>query len=182
MGARTLRRIVEPGAYSKRTLEALRVLGHREAQVLTKVGPRVLNGNLHQIDDESEGENSVPFGDLLALDGAGLLIGVGTLIRARMTSKEVDGRHTLILFTPSEWALRVTVLVPQQFDIGIYKVTAVGIQLLRLGRFEPDMPYMHRVVEWIRRSATQGVTSAEMLRLRMRPEKDAYDVIEERAF
>ena len=58
--------VMDPRSYSKRTLEILKVLGHDEALVLSKIAPRVTHGSLlHTGDNNDELVDGIPFKECL---------------------------------------------------------------------------------------------------------------------
>ena len=91
--------VMDPRSYSKRTLEILKVLGHDEALVLSKIAPRVTHGSLlHTGDNNDELVDGIPFKECLMMEEAGILVATGgSILVGYGTAALGNGRHLLFM-------------------------------------------------------------------------------------
>ena len=168
---------VEPGTYSRRMMASLQMLEHREAQALSRVAPMLLANNLPRFDDVSE--PVLQFGDLLLLEEAGFLIGAAGHLQFTMESQDGgDGNHIILLSTPSDWCLRISIRKPHKLAFVVYKMSGPALEIIRLGRFQPDLPYLRRFVEWTKNQLPSEIIASEMVRVQSLPGGQQYEVLE----
>lgn len=142
--------VVKPNSYSRRAIETLRVLDHKEAKILSKIAPYIMDDAIFRTKEKIEtgirigdgGELEIPelsFGELIDLEHAGLLGQVsGFLTKTLRTRPMTNDQHALVLSTPSE--KYVLIVFSQQIEVNVsaIPVAPVARELVRLGKFEPN--------------------------------------------
>jgi hypothetical protein len=163
---------VAPGTYSVRTMETLRLLGRNEAQALAKVGARATGAYLLKVGNHSEGGvEGVSFHELLLLQECGMLEGVTGELNFNSEAGFQCGQQ-YVIDLPSlscGWALRLVFANPATVKVGTHSVTAVGQQLIALGRFEPDRAYLRKVVERISKAVGMEASAVLLIRVETVP-------------
>lgn len=142
--------VKSPGRFSLRTLEFLRNLSQAEAQVIERISPFVISNVLYYGDAAMLETEGVSFDDLLALQELGVLAGVdGSGLEITWNSGATTSFETaltchgaLILATASD--------ASKVIKLKVCVVTAIGKQILSLGRFSPNAKMVETVATAIK--------------------------------
>lgn len=142
--------VKSPGRFSLRTLEFLRNLSQAEAQAIERISPFVISGVLYRGDDAMLKTEGVSFSDLLAMQELGVLAGVDGLgleitWRSDATTsfqKALTCHGALILATAPD--------ISKIIKLKVCAVTAIGKQILSLGRFSPNAKMVETVATAIK--------------------------------
>jgi hypothetical protein len=137
--------VKSPGMFSLRTLEFLRNLSKEEADNIHTLGRYVLAKDIF-IDNENYLESKgISFEFLLEMQELGIISGVGSSgLRAEFSSTSKDEflthlkYHGKILQISNENAL-------MKLSLPAYAVTKLGMQVLSLGKFEPDENFLRAI-------------------------------------
>lgn len=136
--------IKSPGACSLRTLTFLRGLNTREAELIAKVAPYVLNGVIFDRGEEYLKSKGIVFGDFLSLQeigvlapGAGLSVSFGNLLNTH---------YGHLLHSHKDKCLVVEHrTVDKCWEEGCYILSALGKEVISLGQFDPDIDYLKEI-------------------------------------
>jgi hypothetical protein len=147
--------VKSPGTYSLRTLEFIRNLSQQEAEAISTLSQFVLGDRLiFREAKELLEEAEVNFEFLLNMQQLGILSGVEVLgfsftLKSQDTSKYVQvlKSHSMVLVMTADDPNH-TVSLP------IYQISAIGQQVIGLGKFEPNIEYLRKVGEHLK---SQGV-------------------------
>lgn len=142
--------VKSPGHFSLRTLEFLRNLSQAEAQAIERISPFVIAGVIYLGDDSILEAEGVQFSDLLAMQELGVLVGVDGLgLKVTWESDITDyfqkalTCHGAVLWITAPDSTKAITLE-------VCKVTAIGMQVLRLGNFSPNAKMLESVAKAIK--------------------------------
>jgi hypothetical protein len=142
--------VKSPGRFSLRALEFLRNLSQAEALAIERISPFVFAGIVYRGDDPMLEGEGVKFEDLLAMQELGVLAGVDALgLQISWNSDRPDSFQKAL--TSHGAVLWVTAAEPTKvISLKVCKVTAIGLQLLRLGSFSPNARMLESVANTIK--------------------------------
>ena len=88
-------------------METLKILGHDEAVILAKIGPKATHGFLlYTNDDSDERVDGISFKECLIMEEAGILVATtGSIDVGYGTQDYGKGHHLLFVRAISNWAL-----------------------------------------------------------------------------
>lgn len=143
-----------PGAYSVRFLSFLHNLDNREAQLIARAMPLVVEDFIASENKEQLERFGLQFGNLLVLQELGVITGVeGLGLRKQFSAQQ--GQQLRMLIRNHDLALGFTANDGvSSVNIPAYVVTTLGAQLARLGNFSADREYLRALGESIKK---QGV-------------------------
>jgi Protein of unknown function (DUF2806) len=142
-----------PGSYSYRTLDFVRNLTTDEAKKIEQVSRFVITNFISKEQAPLLQEDGISFSDLIELQNLGVLSGVEGALALTLKSTRED-RFENVLRSHGR-ALLVTHDDPQkQLMLKVYLVTALGQQVLRLGKFDPHEKYLQAVGEELKKAGT----------------------------
>lgn len=134
-----------PGTFSLRTLEFIRNLSQDEARAIEKLSRFVIADMIHMESIQLLEDREVPFSFLLQMEELGIITGVGQrgyLVQIGGTAD--DPVDTGLL--SCGMVLRITRSgAGPVLTLRGYKLTAIGRELLKLGKPEPHLPYLRSV-------------------------------------
>jgi Protein of unknown function (DUF2806) len=134
-----------PGSFSLRTLEFIRSLSTQEAQSIGTLSEFNISGVIYREAKESLEEKGVTFDTLLYMQDIGVLSGVEA-IGMTMKWKSLDDTSFRQVLTSNSVALIISGQDPgATMSLPIYKLTSIGKQVLRLGRFGPNIDYLRKL-------------------------------------
>jgi hypothetical protein len=143
-----------PGSFSLRTLEFIRNLSTQEAEKIAILSEFNVAGVIYREAGESLEDKGVTFDTLLYMQDIGILSGVEAIGMA-MNWKSLDGTSFKQVLTSNSMALILSGVDPAMtVSLPIYKLTSIGKQVLRLGKFGPNIHYLKQVGEKLK---SQGV-------------------------
>jgi len=139
--------IKAPGSYSLRTLDFIKNLSQQEAESIARLAPFVIDGAIYRHAQEILDAAGITSTFLMKMQQLGIIAGVeasgiqGIFITNASDEFEtalISNSKALIVSTSNP---KPTVLMPA------YLMTDIGIQLLNLGNFEPNIEYLKEVGE-----------------------------------
>jgi hypothetical protein len=161
--------VKSPGRHSMRTLEFLKGLSKPEADLLTKLARFVVDSSLIRTQSDYLSAQGLPFVVLLQLQELGVLSGVEAVGLTAQHPTVVPGRFLKALISHDRVLVVEDSDASKVLSIEIYRLTDVGRQVLSLGSFEPDLPYLQaigkaiaaqgfqvQIAEWRQETETQG--------------------------
>lgn len=134
--------IKSPGQYSIRTMEFLKTLSKEEAEIISKLARYSVDGRIARGQKTYLEANGISFGLLLRMQEMGIVSGVEAVGLNTTYKTIVEGRFLKALLSNGK------VLIVEHDDpaktlkLEVYLLTAVGVQILGLGTFEPDLEYL----------------------------------------
>jgi hypothetical protein len=144
-----------PGSFSLRTLEFIRNLSTQEAETIAVLSEFIIAGAIYREAKENLEEKGVTFDTLLYMQDIGVLSGVEA-IGMSMNWKSLDDTSFKQVLTSNSMALILSGDDPRAtISLPIYKLTTIGQQVLRLGKFGPNIDYLQKVGEHLK---SQGVS------------------------
>lgn len=139
-----------PGTYSLRTLEFLRNLSQQEAEAVSKLSQFVVAGAIYREAPELLEAQGVNYGFLLYMQQLGIIAGVEA-VGIEITWKSSDKTKFLQALKCNSVVLVATADNPElTVKLPIYQLTAIGSQVLSLGKFEPNVAYLEKVAEHLK--------------------------------
>lgn len=131
-----------PGSYSLRTLEFLRNLNKEEAEEIAKLSRFVVNDLIFRDESDFLKNEGISFDFLLKMQDMGVISGVESVgLSVSWKSRETD-RFLQVLQSNSMALIVTTADSSKTISMLAYKLTTIGIQVLRLGEFEPHVDYL----------------------------------------
>jgi hypothetical protein len=138
--------VKSPGTYSFRTLNFLRGLSKSEAEQISQLARYVVEQRIIRSESEHLDKHGITFAKLLEMQDLGLISGVEAL-GLSSTYKKLDSTDKFVrVFRSNGKALIVTSDdSTKEVKLEVYLLTQVGVQLLGLGSFEPDVEYLRLI-------------------------------------
>lgn len=140
--------IEKPGSFSMRTLETIRNISQKEAQVFQKIVPLVIQGNAGLMiasDNELNKRYGITYEDILCLKECALIISNSSLTLNIPVPKDGESHirnESLIAF------FKLTSKAQEEtMKIDMYALTNVGRELYSILAHEPSEDYFHAVLE-----------------------------------
>lgn len=148
--------VKSPGRYSLRTLEFLKELSKEEAERITQLARFALEGCVVRSASEYLNEHGISFDFLLEMQALGVVSGVGGFLKREWSSNASD-RYVRVLRSNGKVLLVENEQSSKTVSLDAYPLTTIGMQLLELGNFVPELDYLRLVGEQI---VKQGFTVA----------------------
>lgn len=139
--------IQSPGRYSLRTLDFLRSVSKPEAELIAKVGPLSFVAFIYRERSLLE-QRGLPFGTLSWLQNLGILAGVESIGIDWNIHPHADGAPSAVAYVCCELGVRVS-NVSAHIQIPIYSITALGGEILTLGKFQADRDYVAAFAKFV---------------------------------
>ncbi len=144
-----------PGTYSLRTLEFLRNLSQQEAEAVSKLSQFVIEGTIYREAKDLLEAAGVNYGFLLHMQQLGVVAGVEA-VGIEVTWKSLDKAKFVRAFKCNSVVLIATADDPQlTIKLPIYQLTAIGSQVLSLGKFDANVGYLEKVAEHLKGQGVQ---------------------------
>jgi hypothetical protein len=144
-----------PGSYSLRTLEFLRNLSKEEAEAIAKLSRFVIDGLIFRGSDNFLENEGINFDFLLKMQDLGVISGVESRgLNYDLITAE-PGRFIQILPSNSMCLVARSANAAKIISMPAYKLTLIGLQVLRLGEFEPHIGYLKLIGAHLK---SQGVS------------------------
>lgn len=134
-----------PGKYSIRTLEFLKSLSKQEAEMISKLASYVIDGIIARDQSTYLNSKGLSFSALLELQELGVISGVEATGLTRSYKSALKEKFFVTLASHNKALIVETNDATLTLEFKAYKVTAVGLQILDLGSFEPDVDYMRLI-------------------------------------
>jgi hypothetical protein len=132
--------VQSPGKYSLRTLDFLRSVSKHEAELIQRLGPLSFVGAFIFRHDESFKRLNLHFGFFTELQNLGIVAGVEAIGVSWNIPAAPKGSAS-IAFTCNGLGVVVSD-ASEDIAVPVYTISALGSQLLTLGRFSPDREYV----------------------------------------
>ena len=144
----------QPGSYTLRTIEFLKVLSKQDAVFIASIGSLCIEGNLVRgVGNWAQGTGALErygltLGHIIALQHLGVISGAETVFTIKINKDKnplVTDRLDVGLRCQKK-ALRVkNEDANASFSISVYPLTQIGIQVLSLGKFDPNIEYLEEI-------------------------------------
>lgn len=137
--------VKSPGRHSMRTLEFLKTLSKEEAEVISKLARYAIDGRIARGQMAHLETQGINFGLLLRMQEMGVVSGVEAVGLNTTYKSLIEGKFLKALLSNGK------VLIVEHDDplktlqLEVYLLTSVGVQILGLGTFEPDLEYLNLV-------------------------------------
>lgn len=161
--------VKQPGSYSMRTLEFLKGLSKTEAELISKAARFVIGQRIYRDKEKFLEKEGLVFSHLLLLQDIGVLsgveaVGLNTKYRSRDANK---------FFLPLVASNRIMLLEHEDqtktVKAGVYLLTQVGVEVLKLASFQVDEEYFEavakdyakqgykvKIADWVQQTAEGG--------------------------
>lgn len=137
--------VKSPGSYSIRTLEFLKSLSKSEADLISQLARYVIDDSIAREQGEYFDSVGLTFSKFLMMQELGVVSGVESVGLTAEYNSAVEGRFARALVSHNK-TLVVEHCDPEKIlKYKVYKLTAIGKEVLSLGFFEPDVEYMRLV-------------------------------------
>ena len=139
--------VTQPSSYSLHTLDILRRLSRKDARLIEKVAPFIIDGVIPSIVVKSR---MTPFKDLLELAEMGILSGVEApeLVTTRTSVLRERFEHHLIC---NNKVLLVLHDDPKkELSFNCVKATNVGSEILSIGHFEANISFLDKFIDHLK--------------------------------
>jgi hypothetical protein len=141
-----------PGSYSYRTLDFVRNLTTDEAKKIEQVSRFVITNFISREQKPLLQEDGISFDDLIELQNLGVISGVEAVgLTVTLKSNRKD-RFANLLRSHGRGLLVTHDDPKKQLKLKVYLVTALGQQVLRLGKFDPHEKYLQAVGEELKKA------------------------------
>lgn len=144
--------IEKPGAYSRRTIEFLRTIGSREANLINKIGPYIFADGLLKISDPNDSAGGaldilgVSFDEQIELMTMGVIGEVGLGVNASFESfSDPSGKDIFLIGALGNKAVRFEINKPSSLVLPKFALSPFGKEILSLGTFTPDNDYIFKM-------------------------------------
>ena len=137
--------VKQPGSYSMRTLEFLKGLSKPEAELISKAARFVIDGRIYRDKEEYLEADGLHFSNLLFLQDIGVLSGVEALGLTTIYKTEDNNKYLKGLIASNKIILIEHEDKNKVAEAGIYLLTGVGKEVLRLASFGVNTDYLDSV-------------------------------------
>lgn len=169
--------IKSPGSCSLRTLDFIKALSKEEAERISKLASYVVCNEFIARDLSAHlTSRGISFDDLLFAQELGVISSVEAIGMTKFFNSLVPGRYLVTLPAGGKVLVVEHENIDKKLQLSVYLVTAVGQQVLRLGKFSPDIEYLQllgkqiakqgykvRFGDWELVSDTHGSISNEVI-------------------
>jgi hypothetical protein len=140
--------VEKPGSFSMRTLETIRNISQKEAQIFQKIVPLVMLGNaglLISSDNDINKQYGITYEDILCLNECALIISNSSLSLNIPVYKDGESHiHTESLIAFFGLTSKTQ---EETISIGAYALTNAGRELYSILAHDPNEDYFHAVLE-----------------------------------
>lgn len=166
---------LRPGTISRRTLHTIRHLDHKEARLIAKIAPYIIENSL--LKDEYTGNllsasyENIEFSDLLMLEEAGIAEGSHSQISLTdSTQAGSDETHVILLKTASDYILELSFSKPSDISFSAVALTNAGAQIMKIGNFPSNLEFLKILTNTIRSRNSNSFLSAAIVKLTKMPD------------
>ncbi|WP_394392073.1 DUF2806 domain-containing protein [Shewanella woodyi] len=159
--------LASPGSYSLRTLEFIKNISKSEAHEISRLAPFSISGTVYQV--KAIKDAGLNFDYLLEMEDLGILSGVkGGGLQLTLSSRITES-YEQALFHNSKILLITHENRDKKAQFATYKVTRLGLEVLRLGVFPMNSEYLEQVgleaknkgfkvtiADWVQTAKTHG--------------------------
>lgn len=137
--------VKQPGSYSMRTLEFLKGLSKSEAELISKAARFVIDQRIYREKEEYLEAEGLNFSQLLFLQDIGVLSGVEALGLNTTYRTQDENKYFKHLLAGNKVILLEHEDKSKTVEAGIYLLTRVGIEVLKLASFGVNQGYLDSV-------------------------------------
>lgn len=137
--------VKSPGQYSMRTLEFLKTLSKAEAEAISKLARYSVDGRIARGQEAYLEAQGINFGLLLQMQEMGVVSGVEAVGLNTSYKTITQGKYLRALLSNGKVLLVEHDDPTKTLQLEVYLLTSVGVQILGLGTFEPDLEYLSLV-------------------------------------
>jgi Protein of unknown function (DUF2806) len=139
--------VKSPGKYSMRTLECLKTLSKPDAEKISKLARYSIGGRIARSQADYLNKQGINLDFLLGMQEMGVVSGVESVgLNVTYYGKQGAGEKFVEVLLSNSKALVVEhENALKTLELEVYVLTAVGSQILELGKFEPDIEYLNLV-------------------------------------
>jgi hypothetical protein len=131
-----------PGKYSIRTLEFLKTLSKAEAELISRMANFAINGRIVRSQEAFLETKGLTFTIFLEMQELGILSGAESAgITTTYRSNNAEN-FSSVLISHNKALVISHEDASKTFQLEVYLLTAVGMQVIGLGSFEPDPEYL----------------------------------------
>ncbi|WP_445360233.1 DUF2806 domain-containing protein [Microbulbifer sp. EKSA005] len=152
--------VKQPGSFSMRTLEFLKGLSKKEAELISSAATFVIGEKIHREKSGYLAKAGLDFGQLLYLQEIGILAGVESSSLTSRYASTVPGSFRTGLKSENRGLLIKHADANKHLHISSYSITQLGMEMLRLCKVDVNEDYFWSIASDI---ANQGyqVTAVE---------------------
>jgi uncharacterized protein YuzE len=137
--------VKSPGTYSYRLLELVRNLNRNEAILIEKISPFVITDFIVRQPESILEAEGITFNILLDLQELGIVAGVEAIGLNKQFPSSASESFIKILLCYGRGILVEHSDPKKKLDIGVYVITTLGKQVIRLGKFKANNKYLEAV-------------------------------------
>jgi hypothetical protein len=138
-----------PGSYSLRFLDFLRNLSQSEARAIEKLSRFAIGGILWRDASSFFESEGISFSTLLEMQDLGVISGVESLGLQTTWKTTSSEKFVKALTSNGKVLIAKHNDATKQLSLNIYILTAIGRQIVGLGKFEPHIDYLTKIGEAI---------------------------------
>lgn len=143
--------IKTPGMYSLRTLEFLRNLSQREAKDIAKLSQFVIENVIYKEGMAMLEKAGIDFRFLMGMQQLGIVSGIEAF-GISIVWKSTENTRFIKVIRSNSMVLFITATDPNlTVSLPTYQITEVGMQVLKLGKFEANVEYLKAAGEHIKK-------------------------------
>ena len=137
----------QPDTFSLHTVDLLRNLSRTDAKLIERVAPFVIND---VIPHNMNNEDVLPFIDLLNLSDMGILKGVEARVLTASVTTDFEDKFEKHMICNNKAILMHHEDAKKKLNYGCIRVTRVGREILSLGTFEANMPFLEKFISMMK--------------------------------
>lgn len=137
----------QPDTFSLHTVDLLRNLSRADAKLIERVAPFVINNDILR---NMCTEDTLPFTDLLDLSDIGILKGVESRGLTNTITSVSEDKFENYLICNNKSILIYHKISKKDLRYESIRVTRVGQEILSLGTFEANMPYLEKFISMVK--------------------------------
>ena len=163
--------IKQPGTYSFRTLEFLKGLSKAEAELISTAASFVIENRIYRKKEDFLKKDGLYTSQLLFLQDIGILSGVGAFGLTETYKTTETDRFFRLLLANNKIILLEHEDATKKIKAGVYLLTRIGIEVLRLANFNVNDAYLISVAKDF---ASQGVQVKVADWIQLTPDEGRY--------
>lgn len=143
----------QPGSYTIHTLDFLRRMSKEDAETIAKIARFRIGECIFSKAEEDLNNNEITFGTLVGLEDLGILNGVQGIGGLIWVPPQLPSDPQKFSMVSNNKGLVVTTKdLAKKPGLPGYTISRVGKEVMTLGVFEADMPYLRSVVTYLKKN------------------------------
>lgn len=140
----------QPGSYTIHTLDFLRRMSKEDAETITKIARFRIGDCIFSGAEDELNKNGITFGTLIGLEDLGIVNGVqGIGGLTWMPAQYPNDPRKFVMVSNNKVLVVTTKDLTKKPGLPGYIISRVGKEVMTLGAFEADMPYLQSVVAYL---------------------------------